>query len=73
MTGRDDVEDAAALVRARVAAAPRPDVIQDLADREINDIRALVDLAAEKAREVDALMQKLSGLLEQERGDDGEP
>lgn len=73
MTDRGDAEDVAELVRARVAAAPRPAAIQDLADREINDIRALAELAAEKAREVDALMQRLSELLEPERGDDDEP
>ena len=73
MTDRGDVEDVAETVRARVAAAPHPATIQDLADREINDIRALADLAAEKAREVDALMQRLSELLDSERGDDGQP
>jgi hypothetical protein len=73
MTDRGDAESVAETVRARVAAAPRPADIQDLADREISDIRALADLAGEKAREVDALMQRLSELLESERGDDGEP
>jgi len=71
MTDRGDAEDVAEQVRARVAAAPRPADIQDLADREISEIRALVELAVEKAREVDALMQQLSDLLEPERGDDG--
>ena len=70
MTDRGDAEDVAELVRARVAAAPRPADIQDLADREISDIRALAELAAEKAREVDVLMQRLGELLD-ERGDDG--
>jgi len=73
MTDRGDVEDVAETVRARIAAAPRPATIQDLADREIDDIRALAELAAQKAREVDVLMQRLSELLDAERGDDGEP
>lgn len=73
MTDRGDVEDVAETVRARIAAAPRPAAIQDLADREIDDIRALAELAAQKAREVDVLMQRLSELLDAERGDDGEP
>lgn len=73
MTDRGDAEDVANLVRARVAAAPRAAAIKDLADREINSIRALAELAAEKAREVDDLMQQLSDLLGPERGDDVQP
>jgi hypothetical protein len=73
MTDHGDAEDVENQVRARVAAAPRPSAIQDLADREINDIRALAELAAERAREVDVLMQRLSELLDAERGSDGEP
>lgn len=59
-------------VRARVAAAPIADDIEDLADRAITQIRALADEAVRKARQLDALMQRLAELREQ-RGDDGRP
>ena len=65
-----DAEELAQSVRARVAtAAPRAAAIWDLADREIAEIRDLAERAGEAWRHVDLLMQQLSELLEQERGD----
>jgi hypothetical protein len=65
--GVDDVEAAARQAQARATALLEDD-IRNLADQAISNISRQADEAIAKARQVEALMQRLADLLE--RSDD---
>lgn len=62
--------DEFAYVKSRVASAPNPEDIQDLADHAIGRIREVADEAIDKALQLAELMRQLSDLLEQDRDED---
>lgn len=70
MTDADDIRMVASSVKARVEKASTEDDIRGLADRAIDEINRIADDAVGRARQVNALMQRLAELLE---NDDAQP